>query len=66
LKHLAAQSTVNRQGRGKEGQEAEDGMNILRSDAERNYDRYIWMLNEGGDGKPMMTIDPGLLVNWLE
>ena len=56
--HLAAQSSVNRQGRGAvlEGQEAEDVLDLLRSDAMRTYDNYAAMLNEGIDGTP---VDPG-------
>ncbi len=47
--HLAAQSSINRQGRGDvlEGNEATRVMDMLRSDAMRTYDNYAWMLNEG-------------------
>src|SRR6195952_155245 len=50
--HLAAQSKVNRQGRGAvlQGQEAADVLDLLRSDATRTYDNYSAMLNEGRDG----------------
>lgn len=50
--HLAAQSTVNRQGRGSvvAPAEAERILAILREDAGRNYDHYLWMLNEEQDG----------------
>ena len=50
--HLAAQSTVNRQGRGDvlEGAEAERVLAMLKEDAERNYDHYAEMLNEREDG----------------
>jgi thymidylate synthase (FAD) len=46
--HLAAQSSSNRQGRGDvlEGDEAGNVLDMLRSDATRNYDNYAWMLNE--------------------
>jgi thymidylate synthase (FAD) len=46
--HLAAQSTVNRQGRGEvlDGQQARDVLDLLRQDAARCYDHYEWMLNE--------------------
>lgn len=56
--HLAAQSAVNRQGRGAvlEGQEAADVLDMLRGDATRSYDHYAAMLNEGVDGEP---VDPG-------
>lgn len=46
--HLAAQSSFNRQGRGDilEGAEADQVLDLLRHDAERNYDHYAEMLNE--------------------
>lgn len=46
--HLAAQSSVNRQGRGDllTGQEAQDVLAMLREDASRNYDHYVEMLND--------------------
>jgi thymidylate synthase (FAD) len=49
---LAAQSAVNRQGRGDvlEGEEAEHVLTLLRDDAARNYDHYAEMLNESPDG----------------
>src|SRR5512134_1945578 len=57
-RHLAAQSTVNRQGRGDvlEGPEAERVLAMLKEDAERNYDHYVEMLNEREDGT---VIDEG-------
>lgn len=50
--HLAAQSASNRQGRGAvlEGAEAERVLDILKTDAARNYKNYVWMLNEA-DGE---------------
>jgi thymidylate synthase (FAD) len=50
--HLAAQSSVNRQGRGNllTGQEAEDVLAMLREDASRNYDHYVQMLNDPAEG----------------
>ncbi len=56
--HLAAQSGVNRQGRGEvlEGAEAAEVLDLLRGDAMRTYDHYATMLNEGTDGTP---VDPG-------
>jgi len=55
--HLATQSTTNRQGRGAvlEGSEAAQVLQLLTTDAERNYDHYLEMLNEHPDGSP---IDP--------
>ena len=54
--NLAAQSTSNRQGRGNvlEGKQAEEVLELLKSDAERAYDNYETMLNERFDGS---TID---------
>ena len=48
--HLAAQSTVNNQGRGEllEGEEAARVLDILRDDAMRAYDHYEDMLSQEG------------------
>jgi thymidylate synthase (FAD) len=48
--HLAAQSTVNNQGRGEllEGDEAARVLDILRDDAARCYDHYEEMLSQDG------------------
>ena len=48
--HLAAQSTVNNQGRGEllEGEEAARVLDILRDDAMRSYDHYEDMLSQEG------------------
>ncbi|WP_439597358.1 FAD-dependent thymidylate synthase [Falsiroseomonas sp.] len=56
--HLAAQSAINRQGRGAvlEGDQAARVLDLLREDATRNYDHYLDMLNEDEQGQP---IDPG-------
>ena len=50
--HLAAQSTNNRQGRGKilSPEQSQYVMNLLREDAERVYDHYQELLNEDGMG----------------
>jgi thymidylate synthase (FAD) len=50
-KDLASQSTINKQGRGAvlEGAEAEAVLNILKTDAEHNYDNYLLMLNDEKD-----------------
>lgn len=55
---LAAQSAVNRQGRGEvlEGAEAAEVLELLRQDATRNYDHYQAMMNLDEAGN---TIDPG-------
>ena len=49
--HLAAQSAVNRQGRGDvlEGEEAAEVLRLLRADATATYDHYAFMLNEAAD-----------------
>src|SRR5258707_8929516 len=54
---LAAQSTLNRQGRGDvlTGDEAARVLDLLKHDAEKTYRDYAWMLNEGEDGA---TVDP--------
>jgi thymidylate synthase (FAD) len=51
---LAAQSTLNRQGREAvlDGEEAARVLALLRSDAERCYEHYEWMLNEGNAENP--------------
>ncbi|GLK64815.1 FAD-dependent thymidylate synthase [Paracoccus kondratievae] len=48
--HLAAQSTVNNQGRGQvlEGDEAARVLDLLREDAMRAYDHYEQMLSQEG------------------
>ena len=50
--HLAAQSEINRQGRGNliNGKQADEILNLLKEDAKRNYDDYEKMLNQKYDG----------------
>jgi thymidylate synthase (FAD) len=52
--HLAAQSSVNRQGRGEalSNREAAEVLQMLREDASRCFDHYEQMLNENPDGTP--------------
>jgi thymidylate synthase (FAD) len=59
---LAAQSAVNRQGRGAvlEGDEAARVLDLLRTDATRNYDHYLEMLNEDEQGNPIDANRSGL------
>jgi thymidylate synthase (FAD) len=56
--HLAAQATVNRQGRGEvlDPETARRALDLLRADAERAYRGYTELLNEDASGQP---IDPG-------
>lgn len=60
--HLAAQSVVNRQGRGAvlEGADAARVLDMLRADATQTYDHYAEMLNENADGSPRDPDRPGL------
>jgi thymidylate synthase (FAD) len=60
--HLAAQSEVNRQGRGDvlEGDEAAQVLDLLRGDAARCHDDYVAMLNEDADGAPVDPARQGL------
>jgi len=60
--HLAAQSAVNRQGRGAvlEGEDAARVLDLLRADATRNYDHYLEMLNEDEQGKALDESRAGL------
>ena len=50
--HLAAQSQINRQGRGNvlEGEQAQKVLDLLKGDAEQTYNNYETMLNERYDG----------------
>ena len=52
--NLAAQATINRQGRGEvlDGDEAAEVLDLLRSDADRCYAHYASMLNEGEAADP--------------
>jgi len=60
--NLAAQSTINRQGRGAviEGKEAQRVLDLLREDSERCYGSYQNMLNEDEEGNAVDTSRPGL------
>ena len=50
--NLAAQSQINRQGRGDilQGEDAKKVLDLIKSDAERTYSNYEEMLNEKFDG----------------
>src|SRR5690348_9220198 len=60
--HLAAQSSVNRQGRGDvlAGDEAAHVLDLLREDATRTYDHYAEMLNEDESGAARNPARQGL------
>ena len=62
MRHLAVQSTANRQGRGAtlEGAEAERMRRLLAEDGERAYAHYLEMLNEDEDGRRRDETKPGL------
>ena len=59
---LKAQARVNRQGRGDAlaPEEAAQVLALLRSDAERTYASYAWMLNEDENGAPVDASRDGL------
>jgi thymidylate synthase (FAD) len=54
---LGIQSAANRQGRGSvlDAEQAARVIDLLRDDARRSYDNYVWLLNEDEAGEP---IDP--------
>ena len=60
--HLAAQSQVNRQGRGEilKGEQAKKVLELLKGDAEQTYDNYENMLNERYDGSVINKNSSGL------
>jgi len=60
--NLAAQSTSNRQGRGKviNGKQADNILEMLKKDAEQTYNNYETMLNERYDGTIIDEANQGL------
>ena len=60
--NLAAQSQINRQGRGEilEGEQAKKVLELLKSDAEQTYSNYEMMLNERYDGSVINDKEVGL------
>ena len=60
--HLAAQSKINRQGRGNilEGEQAKKVLELLKGDAEQTYSNYETMLNERYDGTVINENSDGL------
>lgn len=61
-RQLAAQSAVNRQGRGDliEGEQAKAVLDLLRADAERCYADYEFLLNVDAEGNPADAERDGL------
>lgn len=59
---MAVQSATNNQGRGDtiDPDTAARMIGMLRDDAARNYDHYLWMLNEDGEGRPGESGRPAL------
>jgi len=60
--NLAAQSKINRQGRGEilEGEQAKKVLELLKSDAEQTYSNYERILNERYDGSVIDDKEVGL------
>jgi len=60
--NLAAQSKINRQGRGEvlEGKRAEEVLSLLKDDAETTYQNYEKMLNQKYDGSTIDESKKGL------
>ncbi|MBI2254365.1 MAG: FAD-dependent thymidylate synthase [Proteobacteria bacterium] len=60
--NLAAQSSINRQGRGNvlEGADAQRVLDLLKRDSTQVYDHYVDMLNENEAGEPADPSRPGL------
>ena len=60
--NLAAQSQINRQGRGEilEGEQAKKVLELLKSDAEQTYSNYEMILNERYDGSVIDDKEVGL------
>ena len=60
--HLAAQSSINRQGRGDvlEGEQARKVLDLIRAESQRAYKGYATLLNEDDAGAPRDLEAPGL------
>jgi len=60
--HLAAQSEINRQGRGEvlEGDNAARVLDLLREDSMRAHGHYMELLNEDDEGRALDPSRPGL------
>ena len=60
--NLAAQSQINRQGRGDvlQGEQAKKVLSLLKNDAEQTYNNYEMMLNERYDGSVINEKESGL------
>lgn len=59
---ISSQSTNNRQGRGEvlERQKSEYIQELLRNDANRNYNNYLQMINSDDTGQPLRESEDGL------
>jgi thymidylate synthase (FAD) len=62
VEDLGVQSSSNRQGRGEAvtPERAARILDLLREDALRCYDHYLYMLNEDGEGRPLSPGEPPL------
>tara|TARA_X000000368_G_scaffold367355_1_gene314657 strand:- start:7823 stop:8758 length:936 start_codon:yes stop_codon:yes gene_type:complete len=62
MENVAAQSTINNQGRGEvlSSDDATEVISILKKDAEQTYANYETLLNENPDGKSIDPSKPGV------
>ena len=62
MENVAAQSTINNQGRGEvlSSDEAAEVISILKKDAEQTYANYETLLNENPDGESIDSSKPGV------
>ena len=62
MENVAAQSTINNQGRGEvlSSDEAAEVISILKKDAEQTYANYETLLNENPNGESIDTSKPGV------
>ena len=62
MENVAAQSTINNQGRGEllSSDDASEVISILKKDAEQTYANYETLLNENSDGKSIDPSKPGV------
>ena len=62
MENVAAQSTINNQGRGEalSSEEAAEVISILKKDAEQTYANYETLLNENPEGESIDSTKPGV------